>query len=144
MPDRSAVTAREREEFDRAFRALPDEIPKRDPVAEPIPSAEAILRKLRAGTLKAREFSVRLMTRDQARPALEAFLRRSRHEGCRAVRVIHGMGHRSPGGRSILRERVPEWLADWKPELVQRWEAARQRDGGEGALYVVLAPRRSR
>jgi len=137
------VTDHDRKEFDRAFHALPDEHPEHVPAPEPILSAEEMLKKLRAGTLKAPEFSVRLMTQDQALPALEVFLRRSRHEGHRAVKVIHGMGYRSPGGHSVLRERVPEWLADWKPELVQRWEAARQRDGGEGALYVVLAPRRS-
>ena len=82
--------------------------------------------------------SLRQRTQEEARWLLENFLRTCQLRGDRFASVIHGKGYRSPGGRSVLAERVPEWLAGWKPELVATWGEARPEDGGSGTLYVVL------
>lgn len=76
------------------------------------------------------------MTFDQAKTALEAFIRRSAAEGARAVLVITGKG--SPG-EGLLKQWTPEWLAQpaLRP-LVAGVSAAHRRHGGEGALYVAL------
>lgn len=79
------------------------------------------------------------MTQDEARDALERFVRRSWEAGFRAVLVITGKGSRSDG---ILRRRAPEWLAS--PELVPivaGISEAHRRHGGEGAIYVALKRR---
>lgn len=112
------------------------------PVASSQPSPHTLLRDLQSGRRRVREdcaLSLRQKTREEARRLLENFLRARQLRGDRFVSVIHGKGYRSPEGRAVLARRVPEWLADWKPELVAAWGEARQEDGGSGALYVVLA-----
>lgn len=85
-------------------------------------------------------FSVRGMQRGEARRHLERFLRERRSSGVRFVKVIHGKGKGSPG-EPVLRRRVPEWLECWRPELVAGYEPVRrEREGGSGALFVVLTP----
>ncbi len=113
----------------------------RAPSRAPTPSS--VLRDLRKGRRRVSdgcEVSVRQCTQPVARQRIERFLRSRRARGARFVVVIHGKGYRSPGGRSVLARRVPEWLAAWKPELVAGWEVARPEHGGSGALYVALAP----
>ncbi len=138
------LTNAERDEFERAVEALPERIPTPPPPRTPPPSAATVLKELRTGKRRISddcECSIRQMTQSAARLRLETFLRSSRDRRRRAVRVVHGFGHRSPGGRSALRERVPDWLGDWKPELVEAWEVTPRKDGGKGALFVVLTPR---
>lgn len=43
--------------------------------------------------------------------ATERFLRDATAEGLREVRIVYGKGRHSPGGRGVLREVVPRWLA---------------------------------
>ena len=74
---------------------------------------------------------------DRARAALHAFVARAHAEGLRAVLVITGKGR--AGGRGVLRERVPEWLAEAPSRAaVAGVSQAEPRHGGEGALYVAL------
>jgi DNA-nicking Smr family endonuclease len=76
------------------------------------------------------------MTQDEAHRALAAFIRGARAAGKRCVLVITGRG-RIGGG--VLRAAVPRWLAE--PELRPHLLAiatAQPRDGGSGALYVML------
>jgi DNA-nicking Smr family endonuclease len=76
------------------------------------------------------------MTYDQARAALEAFLRRAWDEGYRAVLVITGKGL---AGDGVLRRATPEWLAaPGLAHIVAGISEAHRRHGGEGALYVAL------
>jgi DNA-nicking Smr family endonuclease len=79
------------------------------------------------------------MTQDEAHRALAAFIRASRADGRRCVLVITGRG--SAGG-GVLREAVPRWLHE--PEFRSHLlaiAAAQPRDGGNGALYVMLSKR---
>lgn len=76
------------------------------------------------------------MDQDQARAALDRFLRRAWDDGYRAVLVITGKGVQGDG---VLRRRAPEWLGarDLNP-IVAGVSEAHRRHGGEGALYVAL------
>lgn len=145
LPDPDATTERDRSEFARAVADVAPELlgAVRDlPGASPTPSSFTLLRELQSGRRRVRDdcaISLRQKTQEEARHLLENFLRARRIRGDRFVSVIHGKGYGSPAGRAVLAERVPEWLADWKPELVAAWGEARREDGGSGALYVVLA-----
>jgi DNA-nicking Smr family endonuclease len=73
---------------------------------------------------------------DQAKPALEAFIRRAHADGHRAVLVITGKGKI---GHGVLKKRTPEWLAaPALRDMIAGVSQADQRHGGEGALYVAL------
>ncbi len=124
------------DQFRRTFETLPD-IGRVEPQPRPRPRRK-LLRDARAGE-DVPDVSVRQMTQAKARGKLESFLRDCRRRGRRVVKVIHGKGRNSPGGRAVLRERVPEWLGEWS-DLVETWEATDRRHGGEGALWVVLKP----
>ena len=145
-PPAPPVTERDRVEFARAVSKTPPELldSLRDlPGASALPSPFTLLRELQGGKRRVRDdsaISLRKKTQAEARHLLESFLRARRFSGDRFVTVIHGKGHRSPDGRAVLAQRVPEWLAAWKPELVAAWGEARRDDGGSGALYVVLTP----
>ena len=75
-------------------------------------------------------------TREEARDALGAFIGGCLARGLRCVRVIHGKGHSSPGGLSVLKTLSRQWLA--RREEILAFCAAKPRDGGEGALIVLL------
>ncbi len=100
------------------------------------------------------------MTQQQAHARLLAFVRRGHENGSRCLLVITGKGsdaradsdgaargfvmpERSKAG--ILRSLVPFWLeqGDTRP-LVVGIQAAHQRHGGSGALYVYLRRKTSR
>ncbi len=61
----------------------------------------------------------------------------ARNQG--VLRVVHGQGHNSPGGRAKLRGACRGWLQ--RPPLVASvvaWAGALPGDGGEGATLVLL------
>ncbi len=140
----SPATEADRAAFARALAELsPDAVAasRRPSSASPPPSPSALLRDLQHGRRRvpeSGELSVRHRTQKEARAALLRFLRTQRAAGARFARVVHGQGYGSPGGRSVLAHRVPQWLAEWRAELVDAWGTARREDGGRGALYVVL------
>jgi DNA-nicking Smr family endonuclease len=78
------------------------------------------------------------MTQAEAHRALAAFVRQSHDAGRRCVLVITGRGF-GPIGPGVLKLAVPRWLED--AALRRRILAiapAQPRDGGAGALYVLL------
>jgi DNA-nicking Smr family endonuclease len=86
------------------------------------------------------------LTQAEAHRALAGFVARSHAAGKRVLLVVTGKGTRpgadgSPSG--VLRRNVPRWLAEpaLRP-LVLATAPALSRDGGDGALYLLL--RRSR
>ncbi len=141
----AGATESDRAEFAEAVAETPPELlgAVRDaPAASALPAPHTLLRELQSGRRRVRDdcaISLRQKTREEARHLLENFLRARQIRGDRFVSVIHGKGYRSPDGRPVLARRVPEWLAEWRPELVAAWGEARREDGGGGALYVVLA-----
>ncbi len=79
------------------------------------------------------------MTQKAAHAALARFIRGSRAEGRRCVLVITGKGSVASGLGGVLRQMVPRWLNE--PGLRREIIAishAQPRDGGQGALYVLL------
>lgn len=82
------------------------------------------------------------MTRERAHHALIAFLHRMHERGARCVIVVTGKGSGREGG-GVLRRDVPHWLnAAGLRRIVLSFDYAQIRDGGEGALYVLLRRRR--
>lgn len=76
------------------------------------------------------------MTQEEAHPALDHFLARADAAGQRCVLVITGKGGRGGG---VLRAAVPRWLneAPNRARLLA-FTPAQPKDGGGGALYVLL------
>jgi DNA-nicking Smr family endonuclease len=81
------------------------------------------------------------MTQSEAHRALAGFIRVSRAAGKRCVLVITGRGSaKGPNsGGGVLRAAVPRWLdePEFRPHLLAI-APAQPRDGGTGALYVML------
>lgn len=76
------------------------------------------------------------MTQEQAHRALGDFLADQQAAGRRSVLVITGKG---AGGTGILREAVPKWLNEGANRgMIRAFSHAAPKDGGEGALYVLL------
>lgn len=79
------------------------------------------------------------MTRTEAHHALTRFLESSYLQGRRAVLIITGKGLREDGRIGVLRGAVPRWLNEPPAHAwVRAFDHAAPRDGGEGALYVLL------
>ncbi|HZH28662.1 MAG TPA: Smr/MutS family protein [Azospirillaceae bacterium] len=99
--------------------------------------------RLRKGKVELRgRIDLHGMTQAQAHAALVSFILRCWNEDRRTVLVITGKGSVGEGG-GVLRRAVPRWLNE--PPLRERIlgiNEAAQRDGGVGALYVLLKRRR--
>jgi DNA-nicking Smr family endonuclease len=107
-------------------------------------SARGKLRDLKRASFRVVEtLDLHGMTGDEAHLALSVFFESCRGPRERAVLVVHGKGTHSPGGRGILRDVIARWLATSPlAEHVLCFTTARSGDGGTGAVYVLLAPRR--
>ena len=101
-------------------------------------------RRLRRGQIRIEaRLDLHGMTQSEAHQRLIDFLEISYSTGCGAVLVITGKGMRSESQKGILRRAVPRWLN--QPPLrqfIKAFDYAAPRDGGEGALYVLLRRRR--
>src|SRR5580704_10959130 len=76
------------------------------------------------------------MTQDEAHHTLLRFVRTARAGGKRCVLIITGRGN---FGGGVLKAAVPRWLAEaeFRAHLLAI-ATAQPRDGGAGALYVML------
>jgi DNA-nicking Smr family endonuclease len=87
------------------------------------------------------------LSQARAHRRLNSFLAKAAAEGSRTVLVITGKGRAEPGEegavpserRGVLREAVPRWI-EQAPlrEMVWGIRPAGPRQGGQGALYVLL------
>ncbi len=82
------------------------------------------------------------LTQAEAHRALDAFVAASYEIGRRCVLIITGKGQGKQEG-GVLRGKVPLWL-NQAPNRgrVLAFDYAQQRDGGTGALYVMLRRKR--
>jgi DNA-nicking Smr family endonuclease len=81
------------------------------------------------------------LTLEESERELASTFRRVRGRHRRVVLVIHGKGTHTPGGRGVLRDQISHLLSS--PPLahyVTAFVSALPRDGGTGAVYVLLAP----
>ncbi|MBU1249252.1 MAG: Smr/MutS family protein [Proteobacteria bacterium] len=76
---------------------------------------------------------------EQALDSLLFFLRESYLQGKRCVLLVTGRGIGSPGGQSVLKRAVQGWLTrEPLRRNVLAFSTAMPKDGGAGALYVLL------
>lgn len=81
------------------------------------------------------------MTVDEARDELSKFIRDSTFEGMRSVIVVHGKAYSQAGKQPVLKSYVNDWLRQLPQVLA--FASAQARDGGTGALYVLLRQSKS-
>lgn len=78
-------------------------------------------------------------TEEQAHSHLLGFINAARASGARCVLIVTGKGRRDIGGTGKLKLAVPKWLNESGfRSSVLSVTYAQQRDGGDGALYVLL------
>jgi DNA-nicking Smr family endonuclease len=81
-------------------------------------------------------------TQDRAHAALERFLSEAQARGLRCVLVITGKGTTKEAG-GVLRAQVPRWLNEPANRArVLAFDYAQPKDGGLGALYVLIRRKR--
>lgn len=97
------------------------------------------LNRLKRGQLRPQaRLDLHGMTQDEAHRALIEFISDTQAAGKRCVIIITGRGRISEGG-GVLRNQTPNWLNT--PAIRSRvlaFATAQPRDGGAGALYVLL------
>jgi DNA-nicking Smr family endonuclease len=130
-----------------SFDSLSDNI-----ADEPVSAADSLffarpglqlrqLQRLRRGQLAAAaELDLHGMTAAEARKALGEFITRCLDQHIRSVHIIHGKGYGTAGDAPVLKNRVNAWLRQHHDVLA--FSSAQLRDGGTGALYVLLRSQR--
>lgn len=100
-----------------------------------------VLKRLRMGHIPIEdELDLHGYSSREAEPQLHTFLLNARlPDRQRGVRVIHGKGLGSAGGKSILRDKTQRWLRE--SEAVLAFCAAGPSNGGTGAVHVLLRKR---
>jgi len=89
------------------------------------------------------ELDLHGLTVDYAQETLQAFMLECQRRHVRCARIIHGKGYRSEQRQPVLKQKVNYWLR--LREEVLAFCSATRRDGGTGAVYVLLRnPRKQR
>lgn len=111
--------------------------------AELTPGARADVDKRTADRLKRGKLPIEArldlhgMTQEEALTELAGFLARVQSAGKRCVLIITGKGAGREGG--VLRRQLPQWLNQPANRArVVAFSSAQPRDGGHGAVYVLL------
>jgi len=131
----------------RSVRAMPVRSPRRREDPDDLATDDgdftrpgvqhSVLRKLRTGRISIEaELDLHGHTVAEAERELRAFVRSQFVAGRRAVRVIHGKGIGSPEGKSVLKEKVRNWLR--QNDAVLAFCTAGPDSGGSGAVHVLL------
>ena len=99
-----------------------------------------VVRRLRRGDYAVeRRLDLHGLNREEARGAVERFLRESRLGGTRCVLLVHGRGRHSEDQLPVIKEALQGWLTSGRfGRQVLAFASARPADGGAGALYVLL------
>ena len=98
---------------------------------------QRLLRQFKRGNLQPEgRLDLHGQTIAEAGTSLFDFLNHAQNEGLRCICVIHGKGHRSANNRPALKTQVNQWLRD--APAVLAFSSAQAKDGGMGALYVLL------
>jgi len=75
-------------------------------------------------------------TREAARTELLQFIMQSQLQGFNLVCIVHGKGYHSEDGHPVLKAMVNKWLQNIPQVLA--FVSAQAKDGGSGAVYVLL------
>jgi DNA-nicking Smr family endonuclease len=103
-------------------------------------AGKRFLPKLRNGIYSIQgQIDLHGLTRTEARSAVEDFIvRMSRFRSC-CIKIIHGRGINSPTGIATLKESLQRLLKTRRmSRYVVAYASAPTRDGGMGAVYVLL------
>ncbi len=115
---------------------------------EPVTSADELLfsrpglqqrvvKKLRRGQfITSAELDLHGMVVTEARQALLEFIAECRAHHARYARIVHGKGHGSSESHPVLKNRLNSWLR--QIDEVLAFCSAQPKDGGTGALYLLL------
>lgn len=96
------------------------------------------VRRLQEGGLSVQDcLDLHGFTVSEAEAEVEAFIKLAVMRKFSCVKIIHGRGLRSPRG-PVLKEALIKWLSLRFKKNVIAFSSARQRDGGLGAVYVLL------
>jgi DNA-nicking Smr family endonuclease len=97
----------------------------------------SVLAKLRKGFFGVQaEIDLHGLNSNTAKQQLLDFLLVSTECSYRCVHIIHGKGYRSADPHPVLKNHINRWLRQHKN--VQAFCSASQRQGGAGAVYVLL------
>ncbi len=97
----------------------------------------SVVKKLRRGQLPIdAALDLHGMVVTEAREALQAFIDECQTSSTRCARIVHGKGHGSSSHYPVLKNRVNGWLREI--DAVLAFCSAQPKDGGTGALYVLL------
>ena len=99
-----------------------------------------VMRKLRTGDFSTQaNIDLHGLVREEAKLALETFIQKARVSGYRCVLVVTGRGLHSKDSIPVLKQSVQGWLTRGKvAKQVLAFCSANPKDGGTGALYVLL------
>ena len=96
-----------------------------------------VLKKMRRGVFGLdAELDLHGLNSREAKQQLLRFLHHCVEDGCRCVHIIHGKGYRSPDNQPVLKNKINQWLRQHQD--VQAFCSAAPKDGGTGAVYVLL------
>jgi DNA-nicking Smr family endonuclease len=77
---------------------------------------------------------------EEARHAVEAFIKKRAHDGDKVVLIVHGKGSHSPRGQAVLRGEIAAWLSQGRSARhIAAFATAPDEHGGTGAVLVLLA-----
>lgn len=97
----------------------------------------SLFKKLRQGKLGWEAgLDLHGMTIERAREELNAFIRDAIHSGMKSVLVVHGKAVSDDGKYPLLKSHTNDWLRQLPHVLA--FCSAMPRDGGNGAVYVLL------
>jgi len=98
---------------------------------------QKVQKKLRRGELPLEEeLDLHGYTVAEAKVAILDFLYECGRQHIRYIRIIHGKGYRSEQKIPVLKTHIAYWLPQHRDVLA--FSSALPRDGGTGALYVLL------
>jgi DNA-nicking Smr family endonuclease len=102
------------------------------------------LRKLKSGGYSVHaHLDLHGLGLEEAKARFETFLRTSQHLGHSCVRIVHGKGKHSATEPAVLKTHLTRWLGSRKmSRTVVAFASARWKDGGSGAVYVLLYGKR--
>ncbi len=99
-----------------------------------------LMDRLAAGAFPIQEYlDLHGFSEDEALQQVEEFLVGSATKGLRHVLIVHGRGAGSPGGVPVLKRALTQALSHKRlRKRVLAFCTALQRDGGTGAIYVLM------
>ena len=98
---------------------------------------KSVLKKLRTGKLPIDDvLDLHGMTIASAKAALAEFLSQAGKSNWRFIRIIHGKGNNSRNGVPVIKGKLNQWLR--QRDEVLAFCSAQPKDGGTGAVYVLL------